>query len=1614
MNSFIQLLRKSLIKTRNSVLLVAVVLGISNLASAQALSGTKTICASGCDYSSVAAAATALNSNGVNGPVIFNIAAGTYTGQVTINQFTGASANNRVVFRGQGRNTVIANAGTYALYMNYARFVDFEDVNIQNTRTNTAGSYAAYFNYTQDCRAKNVHFLIDENTTTTMYPLYLNYTLRTKISDSRVAGGYYGFYHYGALNSASYGFDSLINTKVVKYYYYGYYNYGGRNNAYIGNTFDSARYQYNYNYSYYEDGAYYAKNKILNYYLCYLYYPNQYVRTKEFIFENNLLETNTTGYYGMYAYSGFSGALALRFRHNTVRFNGTAYYALGLYMVGPTDVHVVNNLVDAPNMTQGYVAYFYKSASSALDRYEGNIWYAPKAAQFGYFGTTVTNTFNDYVNALKARGMGQYEQYRQTPFLNPTGFETDSTKAVGYGRYANCATDFNDKTRCTLFPTSGCEENSFGKGAVNAQFFGPNPAILGSPVVYRNIAKDGEPKVHAWYVNGAKVSDSVQLATQLPGRGGFDTVMLITQGCGGIDTFSSIIRVDSPSKAPKADFIANINTIKQGDRVKMFDLSQDGPASWNWEITPDSVFDGPNKVPSYRYLYGSKTSQNIELRFDQPGVYDVCLTAGNVRGSTKKCESKYIDVAPVLNMCSRNIVRSAAGTLYDAGGVNGANTQSNCNLLIDPCADSVWITFKNFNMYSGYDYIRLYEGKDNKGKYYHSTTNIGYSGYHGFTGGLYNNQFQYEPRVTTNNSSSAFVTYAFSKSVYIEMNTFPYGGQGFELEWYSTPRSEPKPTAGFEAPADICVGGAIDFIDTSKGADLEYLWDFDGDFSFFEFTGKNPLWPFFFPGQQTVTLIVSNCGGIDTFQKSINVFLPNKPSVDFEADNYNPSVNDVVYFKDLTPDCVDDYEWSFQQVGGTSNPTFALGTGKASQNCAVIFNDTGWYNVTLSAENATDKTVRTKNRLVYVKTSYCRPTVGTIIPDLGISLVKFHTVSNSTSQGVDEYGNFTPFISATLEQGVEYEITVERTTNRNEMDRAVYIDWNGNGAFDSTEMVASETASRNLSWTAKFTVPTTSKVGASVLRVAVNKTGLGNKICGQNEYGEYEDYRVFIRPDQSAPVITLTDDSVSIEQGEQFIEPGFAAEDNLDGNVTSQVVVSSAPIFSNLVPGTYVFNYNVEDAAGNKAETKNRVVVVRPDATAPEITLNGELNDSVRVFEVYSDPGIAAATDLVDGDVSPTLTTINNVNTNQLGVYTIVYNVVDFGGNIGTITRNVRVYDDVAPNVVFNGMLIDTTEIGEEYIDPSVTITDNYDQGLEPTIVTDLDINRVGTYTIQYFSADNSGNKGEDFQRTVVVLDTKAPEVTILGEETITLEVFDSYEDEGATTMDNDPINMPSLVTGGTYFTEFPDGEATKLGTYTVTYTSEDSAGNQTIATRNIEVVDTEAPVATLNGEQSVQVRRWATFNDPGVAIEDNYYSAAECTVEITGTFTENGADLPGLYTLNYIVKDGSGNVAKKVSRLVFVFEDSVTNSVGTFNAKDVKVYPNPTNSFVNIEVANITERASISIIDASGKVVVAVENNALVKNLYTVDVTGLNAGIYMVRVQTQTQNYITKLNVVK
>ena len=48
--------------------------------------------------------------------------------------------------------------------------------------------------------------------------------------------------------------------------------------------------------------------------------------------------------------------------------------------------------------------------------------------------------------------------------------------------------------------------------------------------------------------------------------------------------------------------------------------------------------------------------------------------------------------------------------------------------------------------------------------------------------------------------------------------------------------------------------------------------------------------------------------------------------------------------------------------------------------------------------------------------------------------------------------------------------------------------------------------------------------------------------------------------------------------------------------------------------------------------------------------------------------------------------------------------------------------------------------------------------------------------------------------------------------------------------------------------------EHQSVGTYTVTYTATDASGNHSSITREVVVVDTTAPVVTLNGASSVTV----------------------------------------------------------------------------------------------------------------------------------------------------------------
>ena len=112
--------------------------------------------------------------------------------------------------------------------------------------------------------------------------------------------------------------------------------------------------------------------------------------------------------------------------------------------------------------------------------------------------------------------------------------------------------------------------------------------------------------------------------------------------------------------------------------------------------------------------------------------------------------------------------------------------------------------------------------------------------------------------------------------------------------------------------------------------------------------------------------------------------------------------------------------------------------------------------------------------------------------------------------------------------------------------------------------------------------------------------------------------------------------------------------------------------------------------------------------------------------------------------------------------------------------------------------------------------------------VSDVDISKLGQYTVKYM-AKSLGKTGEVI-RTVKVVDTKLPSLTLTGDAEVSVTKGAKYEDKGATANDNyDGDITNSIQVEGLVDTE-------KAGEYTLTYTISDSSGNSAKLTRKVTV----------------------------------------------------------------------------------------------------------------------------------------------------------------------------------
>ncbi len=284
------------------------------------------------------------------------------------------------------------------------------------------------------------------------------------------------------------------------------------------------------------------------------------------------------------------------------------------------------------------------------------------------------------------------------------------------------------------------------------------------------------------------------------------------------------------------------------------------------------------------------------------------------------------------------------------------------------------------------------------------------------------------------------------------------------------------------------------------------------------------------------------------------------------------------------------------------------------------------------------------------------------------------------------------------------------------------------------------------------------------------------------------------------------------------------------------------------------------------------------------------------------------------------------LDSDLLSVATFSYSVTAtdvFSNEVTDSSGSLTVADSEVPVITVLGSDPETVEAGATYTDAGATATDNVDGDLTASIVTvnPVDTSVVGTYTVTYDVTDAAGNAATQETRTVVVSDTTAPVITVLGNNPETVQLGDTYTDAGATATDSlDGDLTSSIITSGTV-------DTTTIGTYTITYTVSDSAGNSDTETRDVEVVDTTVPTMSTSVSENpadqddpVTFTADVTDNDAVASVELTINGVTEPMPNTAGSTYEYILDTTGMalgyYDYTIVATDSSGNTATATGTL--------------------------------------------------------------------------------------------------
>ena len=424
--------------------------------------------------------------------------------------------------------------------------------------------------------------------------------------------------------------------------------------------------------------------------------------------------------------------------------------------------------------------------------------------------------------------------------------------------------------------------------------------------------------------------------------------------------------------------------------------------------------------------------------------------------------------------------------------------------------------------------------------------------------------------------------------------------------------------------------------------------------------------------------------------------------------------------------------------------------------------------------------------------------------------------------------------------------------------------------------------------------------------------------------------------DTTPPTITLNGDiSVYVLSNTTFIDPKATSIDLVDGNLTTGILIIVSPNISS----SYVITYKSTDKSNNTAYAYRYISIVTVNS-APNISLVGAASITLaatRTATAFADPG-AVAFAWNGASLTNKIVTVwypSTVNYSRPGLYNGNYSVTD-SNYTSSVIRQVVVSDLVAPTLTLAGLGTIIVEGGTNFTDPGVTYSDNLDTNATLgtlLVVTGAAINVYSpdgtSSTIVYSLHDTSGNYAPSVTRTVTIIDTTPPTISLLGNATVIVEAATSYTDAGATAADLHDITDTVVMTGAVDLKP-----ASTPAVYSLVYNSHDAAGNAaTPQTRSVTVVDTTPPVMTLYSPADVTVEVFSFFTANITAVDrlDGVLTPSMATA-----LTVNNCSSIGVFTVTYTSQDKAGNAAPPIVvtvRVVDTIPPVVTPVNGSFYA---------------------------------------------------------------------------------